>query len=134
MLGRNSNPDESRVIAHDNVLQHIRNGGTENNGLHFAPEEDAMAVQLGVVCTGTVSLKERLNKVDEIQHAGQMHYQYNTIFSCRMKVMKERTVQRNRRGELLLTMMLEQSAKKMIPMDMMTTMMKRCRLLEVGKT
>jgi hypothetical protein len=32
-------------------------------------------------------------------------------------------------------MILEQSAKKMIPMDMMMTMMKRCRrrVLEVGK-
>ena len=46
MLGRNFNPDESRIIAHDDVVQQIRNGGTENNRLHFAPEEDAMMVQL----------------------------------------------------------------------------------------
>ncbi len=60
MLGRNFNPDE--FIAHDDVVQQIWNGGTENNGLHFAPEEDAMVVQLGVVCTGTVRVKETLNK------------------------------------------------------------------------
>ena len=59
-------------------MQQIRNGGTENNGLHFAPEEDAMMVQLGVVCTGTVRVKEMLNKVDEIEHAGKTHFQYNT--------------------------------------------------------
>ena len=53
-----------------------------------------MVVQLGVVCTGTVRVKETLHKVDEIQRAGQTHYQYNTIFSCRVKVMKERTVQK----------------------------------------
>ncbi len=45
-------PDESRVVAHDDVVQQIRKGGTENNGVHFAPEEDAMVIQLGVVCTG----------------------------------------------------------------------------------
>jgi len=94
MLGRNFNPDESRIIAHDKVVQQIWNGGTENNGLHFAPEEDAMMVQLGVVCTGTVRVKETLNKVDEIEHAGKTHNQYNSIFSCRVKVMKERTVQK----------------------------------------
>ena len=102
MLGRNFNPDESRVIAHDDVVQQIRNGGTENNGLHFAPEEDAMVVQLGVVCTGTVRVKETLNKVDEIQHAGQTHYQYNTIFSCRVKVMKERTVQKKQARQAVI--------------------------------
>jgi hypothetical protein len=42
-------PDESHVIAHDNVVQLIRKGGTENNGVHFAPEEDVMVIQLGVV-------------------------------------------------------------------------------------
>ena len=30
----------------------------ENNGVHFAPEADAMVIQLGVVCTGTVQVKE----------------------------------------------------------------------------
>ena len=102
MLGRNFNPDESRIIAHDDVVQQIRNGGTENNGLHFAPEEDAMVVQLGVVCTGTVRVKETLNKVDEIVHAGKTHNQYNTIFSCRVKVMKERTVQKRQARRAVL--------------------------------
>jgi hypothetical protein len=54
MLGRAYHPYESRVIAHDNVVQQIRKGGTENNGLHFAPEEEAMSVLLGIVCTGDV--------------------------------------------------------------------------------
>jgi hypothetical protein len=39
-------------------------------------------------------VNETLNKVDEIEHAGKTHFQYNTIFSCRVKVMKERTVQK----------------------------------------
>jgi hypothetical protein len=37
-------PNKSRVTAHDNIVQLIGNGGTENNGVHFAPEEDAMAI------------------------------------------------------------------------------------------
>jgi hypothetical protein len=51
-------PDKLRVIAHDNIVQLIGKGGTENNGVHFAPEEDAMVIQLGVVCTNTVHVKE----------------------------------------------------------------------------
>jgi hypothetical protein len=39
-------PDKLRVIAHDNVVQLFGKGGTENNGVHFAPEEDAMVIQL----------------------------------------------------------------------------------------
>ncbi len=61
-----------------------------------------MVVQLGVVCTGTVRVNETLNKVDEIQHAGQTHYQYNTIFSCRVKVMKERTVQKKQARQAVI--------------------------------
>ena len=49
---------------------------------------------MGVVCTGTVRVKETLNKVDEIEHTGKTHFQYNTICSCRVKVMRERTVQK----------------------------------------
>ena len=63
---------------------------------------DAMVVQLGVVCTGTVRVKETLNKVDEIVHAGKTHNQYNTIFSCRVKVMKERTVQKRQARRAVL--------------------------------
>jgi hypothetical protein len=45
-------------------------GGTENNGVHFAPKEDAMVIQLGVVCTGNVHVKEFLKKVDELIYGG----------------------------------------------------------------
>ncbi len=83
--------DESRVIAHDNVVQLIANGGTENNGVHFAPEEDAMVIQLGVVCTGTVRMKEFLKKVDEVIHCGHTHFQFNTIYSCKVRVMLQWT-------------------------------------------
>ncbi len=37
-------PNKSRVIAHDNIVQLIGKAGTENNGVHFAPEEDAMVI------------------------------------------------------------------------------------------
>ncbi len=57
MLKGANHPNESRVIAHDNVVQLIRKGGAENNGVHGAPEEDAMVIQLGVVCTSTVHVK-----------------------------------------------------------------------------
>ncbi len=85
-------PNELRVIAHDNGVQLIRKGGMENSGVYFAPEEDAMVIQLGVFCTGTVRMKEFLKKVDKIIHSGHMHFQFNTIYSCKVRVMVPRTI------------------------------------------
>ncbi len=79
------------MIAHDNVVQLIGKGGTENNGVHFAPEEDAMVIQLGVVCTSTVRVKEFLKKVDEVIHSGHTHFQFKTIYSCKVRVMLQWT-------------------------------------------
>jgi hypothetical protein len=84
-------PDESHVVAHDNVVQQIRKGGAENNGVHFAPEEDGMVIQLGVVCTSNVLVKEFLKKVDKIIYNGHTHFQFNTIYSCKVRVMLVRT-------------------------------------------
>jgi hypothetical protein len=53
MLKGAYHPDKLPVIAHDNVVQLIGKGGTENYWVHFAPKEDAMVIQLGVVCTST---------------------------------------------------------------------------------
>ncbi len=80
-------PDKLCVIAHDNIVQLIRKGGTENNGVHFAPKEDAMVIQLCVVCTSTLRVKEFLKKVAEVIHSGHAHFQFNTIYSCKVRVM-----------------------------------------------
>jgi hypothetical protein len=37
-------PEKLRVIAHNNVVQQIWKGGTENKGLYFTAEEDAIIV------------------------------------------------------------------------------------------
>ncbi len=50
-----------------------------------------MVIQLGVVCTGTVRVKEFLKKVDEVIHSGNAHFQFNTIYSCKVRVMLQRT-------------------------------------------
>ncbi len=84
-------PDKLRVIAHDNVMQLIGKGGTENNGVHFAPEEDAMVFQLGIVCTSTVRVKEFLKKVDKVIHSRHTHFKFNTIYSCKVRVMLQWT-------------------------------------------
>ncbi len=84
-------PDESRVVAHDNAVQQIRKGGMENNGVHFAPKEDAMVIQLGVVCPGNVRVKEFLKKVDKVIYNGHTHFQFNTFYSCKVRVMLVQT-------------------------------------------
>ncbi len=91
MLKGAYHPDKMRVVAHDNVVQQIRKGGMESNGVHFAPEEDAMVIQLGVVCTGNVRVKEFLKKVDNVIYSGHMHFQFNTIYSCKIRVMLVQT-------------------------------------------
>ena len=68
----------------------------ESKGLHFTAEEDAMIVQLGVVCTGNVRVTEDLKKIGEVVYNGHTHFQFNTIYTCRVKTMKERTTQRRR--------------------------------------
>ncbi len=44
-------------------------------------------IQLGVVCTGNVRVKEFLKKVDEVIYNGHTHFQFNTIYSCKVRVM-----------------------------------------------
>jgi hypothetical protein len=59
--------------------------------VHFAPKEDVMVIQLGVVCTGNVRMKEFLKKVDKVIYSGHTHFQFNTIYSCKVRVMLLRT-------------------------------------------
>jgi hypothetical protein len=91
-LGRAYHPDESHVIAHYNVVQEVRKGGMENNGVHFASEADAIVIQLGVVSTGTVRVKVFLKKIDEVIHDGHTHYQFGIVYSCKVRVMVQRTI------------------------------------------
>jgi hypothetical protein len=99
MLKSAYQPDESHVIAHDNVVQQIWKGGMENKGQHFAAEEDVMIIQLGVVCTGTVRVKETLQKVDKVIHGNHTHFQFNTIYSCKVQVIVQRTLQKKKMNQ-----------------------------------
>ena len=96
MLKKAYHLDNLRFIAHGNVVQQIRKGVTESKGLHFAAEEDAMIVQLGVECTGNVRVKETLQKVDKVVYNGSAHYQFNTIYSCKVQTMKVQTTERKK--------------------------------------
>ena len=95
-LGRAYHPNESRVIAHGDVVQIIWKGGMETGEVHFAPDADAMVIQLGAVCTGTVRVKEFLKKVDEVVHCGNCHYQFNTVYSCKVRKMVQRTIEKKK--------------------------------------
>ncbi len=103
MLKGAYHPNELRVVAHDNIVQQIRKGGAENNGVHFAPEEDAMVIQLGVVCTGNVRVKEFLKKVDKVIYGGHTHFQFNTIYSCKVRVMLVRTTAKKKARQAIDT-------------------------------
>ena len=73
-----------------------RRGGVESKGLHFAAEEDAMTVPLCVVCTGNVRVKEDLKKMGEVVYGGQTHFQFNTIYSWKVRTMKLWTMQKKK--------------------------------------
>ncbi len=96
MLKKIYHSDNSHVIAHNNLVQQIWKGGMESKMLHFAPEEDAMIVQLGVECTGNVRVEETLQKVDKVEYNGSAHYQFNTIYSCKVQTMKVQTTERKK--------------------------------------
>jgi hypothetical protein len=42
-------PRQKPVTAHNDIVQEIWMEGTENNGVHFAPEMNAMAMENNVV-------------------------------------------------------------------------------------
>ncbi len=46
-----------------------------------------MVIQLGVVYTGNVRVKEFLKKVNEVIYSRHMHFQFNTLCSCKVRVM-----------------------------------------------
>jgi hypothetical protein len=96
-------PNKLCVIAHDNVVQLIGKGGTENNGVHFAPEEDAMVIQLGVVCTSTVRVKEFLKKVDKVIHSGHTHSHFKIIYSYKVRVMLQWTTTKKKARQAINT-------------------------------
>ncbi len=50
-----------------------------------------MVIQLGVVCTSTVRVKEFLKKVDKVIHSGHTYFQFKTIYSCKVRVMLQWT-------------------------------------------
>ncbi len=88
MLKKAYYSDASHVIAHVNVVQQNWNGGTESKRIHFTAEEDDMIVQLGVFCLGNARVKETLQKVDEVVDNGNTHYQFNIIYSWKVKTIK----------------------------------------------
>ncbi len=103
MLKGAYHPNELHVVAHDNVVQRIRKGGTENNGVHFTLEEDAMVIQLGIFCTSNVHVKEFLKKVDEVIYGGHTHFQFITIYSCKVRVMLVRTTAKKKARQAIDT-------------------------------
>ena len=96
MLGHAYHVNDTRVIEHDNVVQQIRSGGTENQGVHFVSDEEAQRVPLRVCCTGNPIVKESLQKVGKVEVNGATHYQFNTVYSCKVRTMDQRTVQKKK--------------------------------------
>ena len=64
--------------------------------MHFVADEDAMILQLGAVCTGSVRVKETLQKEGEVEVSGRMHYQFYTILSCKVQVMLQQTTHKKK--------------------------------------
>ncbi len=96
MLGDAYHHSDSRVIAHDNVVEQVRKGGTENQGLHFASESEAQIVPFDVRCTGNPRVKETLQKHDVVVVGGHSHYQFYTIYSCKVWTMDQRSTQKKK--------------------------------------
>ena len=96
MLGKEYHHNNTHVIAHGNVVQQIRRGGTENQGLHFAGDKQAQIIQLNFRCTGNPRVKESLQRCEEVIVGGNTHFQFNTMYTCRMLAMEQRSAQKKR--------------------------------------
>ena len=96
MLGKEYHHNNTCAIAHDNVVQKIRKGGMENQGLHFASEEQAQIVPIDVRCTGNPRVKETLQKWDQVVVGDHTHYQFVTIYSCKLQAMEQRSTQKKK--------------------------------------
>ena len=95
MLGNAYHIHDSRVIAHDNVVQQVRKRETENNGLIFAAA--AQIIPLDAVCTGSVVVKVDLQKEGEVETKdGTVHFQFSSILSCKVLVMAQRTKEKKK--------------------------------------
>ena len=55
-----------------------------------------MVIHLGVVCTGNVRVKEFLKKVDKVIYNGHTHFQFNTIYNCKVRVMLQWTTMKKK--------------------------------------
>ena len=94
-LGADYHANDTRVIAHDNVVQQIRwHISEENQGFHFGSDDEAQIVPLNVRCIGHVKMREHCQKVHELVVGNNMHYQYATIITCTAKVMEQRSAQK----------------------------------------
>ncbi len=62
-----------------------------------------MVIQLGVVCTGNVRVKEFLKKVDEVIYSRHSHFQFNTIYSCKVRVMLVQTTTKKKARQAIDT-------------------------------
>jgi hypothetical protein len=94
-LGDNYHANDTRVIAHDNVVQQIRRHiSEENQGFHFGSDDEAQIVPLNVRCIGHVKMREHCQKVHELVAGLSTHYQYATIITCTAKVMEQRSAQK----------------------------------------
>ena len=94
MMGNAYHPNDLRMIAHNNVVQLIWKGVTENQGLHFAKDGEAQIVPLGVRCIGNPMVKESMQKVNERVTGGITHYQFATIYVEKVQVMEQRSTQK----------------------------------------
>lgn len=95
MLGNAYHIHDSRVIAHDNVVQQVRKRETENNGLIFAAA--AQIIPLEAVCTGSVVVKVDLQKESEVTTKdGTVHFQFSSILTCKVLVMAQRTKEKKK--------------------------------------
>ncbi len=77
MLKGAYHPNELRVIAHDNVMQLIGKGGTENNGGAFCTQGGCDGDSAGCCLHGHCVCEGVLKKVDEVIHSGHTHFQFN---------------------------------------------------------
>ena len=96
MMGGKYRMDNSRVLAHDDTCQLIRETSKAKDGKFWCNDEDAQVIELPVPCRGMI------HKSYPLHPTGQLirnQTQYRMIMTCRVECANQRT-RRERKGKV----------------------------------
>jgi hypothetical protein len=96
MMGTKYRMDNSRVLAHDDTCQLIRETSKAKDGKFWCNDEDAQVIDLPVPCRWMIHKSYPLHLTDQLIRS---QTQYRMIMTCQVECANQRT-HRERKGKV----------------------------------